>query len=99
MYPHERSLVEKYKNRPFVILGVTRDADREQIKQAIARQGITWRSWWAESIDGPIPRLYQVQSWPTLYLLDSRGIIRFAQIRGQALDNAIERLVKEAELR
>jgi hypothetical protein len=33
-----------------------------------------------------------------MYLLDRRGTIRFAQIHGQALDEAIEALVREAEM-
>ena len=31
MYPHERSLVKKMEGKPFVLLGVNSDADREQI--------------------------------------------------------------------
>jgi hypothetical protein len=89
--------VAKYQHRPFVLLGVNSDEDRDQIKQAIATKGINWRSWWAGGIDGAIPRLYQVQRWPTLYLLDGKGTIRFAQLHGQALDDAIELLVREAE--
>lgn len=97
MYPFERSLVQKYKNKPFVILGVNSDTDRDRLKQAIAREGITWRSWWAGGIDGPIPQRYQVQSWPTLYLLDARGTIRFTQISGQDLERAIQQLLREVE--
>jgi hypothetical protein len=97
MYAHERSLATKYKNRPFVILGINSDTDREQIRQTIARENITWRSWWAGGIEGVIPRLYKVQRWPTLYLLDGRGTVRFAQVRDQTLDEAIEFLVREVE--
>jgi hypothetical protein len=64
---------------------------------ASVREGITWRSWWAGGIDSAIPQLYRVQRWPTLYLIDSRGTIRFAQIHGPALDDAIESLVRDAE--
>ncbi len=98
MYPYERSLVEKFKNKPFVILGVNSDSDRERLKQAIAREGITWRSWWAGGIDSPIPQLYHVQRWPTLYLLDGQGMIRFTQIQGQALEDAIQFLLQETAL-
>ena len=38
MYPHERSLVEKFKDRPFVILGVNSDDDREQLKQVLVKE-------------------------------------------------------------
>jgi hypothetical protein len=97
MYPYEQSLVTKYKDRPFVILGVNSDTDRDRIKQAVAREAITWRSWWAAGIDGPIPKLYRVQSWPTVYLLDGRGMIRRAQVHGQALEESIELLLREVE--
>jgi hypothetical protein len=99
MYPHERSLVARFANRPFVILGVNSDVDRNHIKEAIAREGITWRSWWADGVGGAIPQLYQIERWPTLYLLDGRGVIRFAQLHGQALEDAIEILVREIETR
>ena len=97
MYAHERSLATKYKNRPFVILGINSDTDRDQIRQTVAREKITWRSWWAGGIEGAIPQLYKVQRWPTLYLLDGRGTVRFTQVRDQALDEAIEFLVREVE--
>jgi hypothetical protein len=89
--------VARYQNRPFVLLGVNSDEDKGAVKQAIAKAGINWRSWWAGGIDGAIPRLYQVQRWPTMYLLDGTGTIRYANLHGQALDDAIELLVREAE--
>jgi len=41
--------------------------------------------------------MYRVTSWPTVYLIDDKGIIRYAQLHGQSLDDAIEFLVREAE--
>ncbi len=97
MYPYERSLVTRFKDRPFVLLGINSDADRNLAKQAVLRQGLTFRSWWINGPDGPIPHLYRVERWPTLYLLDGTGTIRFAGLHGQALEDKIELLVKEAE--
>jgi hypothetical protein len=97
MYAHERSLATRYKSRPFVILGINSDADRDQIRQTIARENIIWRSWWAGGIEGAIPQLYRVQRWPTLYLLDGRGTVRFVHLRDRALEEAIELLVREVE--
>jgi hypothetical protein len=97
LYPHERSLVERYRDRPFVLLGVNSDPDREHVKHAVLREQINWRSWWAGSVDGEIPRRYLVGRWPTMYLLDSRGKVRHSQIEASALDDAIEKLVREAE--
>ena len=33
MYPHERSLVEKLADKPFVIVGVNSDKDRERLEK------------------------------------------------------------------
>src|SRR5437588_514513 len=58
MYPHERSLVTRLKDKPFVLVGVNADTDREQIKQRIKDEQISWRSWWDQPearTDGRIP--------------------------------------------
>ncbi len=97
MYAHERSLVAKYQNRPFVLLGVNSDSDREGARLASLKQNLPWRSWWVGAPNAPIPETYQVKAWPTVYLIDDKGIIRYAQLHGQTLEDAIEFLVREAE--
>jgi|SRR5215203_3679688 len=95
MYPHERSLVEKYRDRPFVILGVNSDDDREQLKETIAKEKLTWRSFWdGGSTSGPIASRWNVSGWPTLYLIDHTGTI-VRQVYKD--DELIEQKVKEAE--
>lgn len=95
MYPHERSLVTKYKDRPFVILGVNGD-DPARLKAICEKNELTWRSW-ASGTKGPIVQQYKVRSWPTIFVLDKDGIIRYKNVRGDTLENAIESLVKQAE--
>lgn len=97
MYPHERSLVSRYKGRPFALLGVNSDNDRESLKRVIAAQGITWRSWFDRAPDGPISTTWQIEGWPTIYVIDHRGIIRYVHVRDDALEDAVEKLVREAE--
>jgi hypothetical protein len=94
MYAHERSLVERYKSRPFVLLGVNADPDREEARALAAKQGMTWRSWWD---DGRIATQWRVQFWPSVFLLDGRGNVRFTNLRGRELEHAIESLLREAE--
>jgi hypothetical protein len=98
MYPHERSLVKQYEGRPFVILGVNSDADRETVKKAIAQEKLTWRSFWdGGSTDGPIARQWNVSGWPTLYVIDHRGVIAERVGMRKKDQDLIERKVKEAE--
>ena len=97
MYPHERSLVQKLKDRPFAIIGVNSDPDREKLKKRIKEENITWRSFYAGSTRGPIPTRWNVSGWPTIYVLDHKGVIRAKNVRGPQLEEWIEKLVKAAE--
>jgi hypothetical protein len=99
MYPHERSLVERYKDKPFALVGVNSDEDKEQLKKRIAEEKITWRSFWngPQGTDGPIAKAWNVRGWPTIYVLDAKGVIRFKHARGKDLDEAIDQLLKETE--
>ncbi|WP_159452333.1 TlpA family protein disulfide reductase [Singulisphaera sp. GP187] len=99
MIPHERSLVKRLEGKPFVLLGVNDDEDRNLAVQAVKSKNITWRSWWDGGIEGPIVLRWNVRGWPTTYVLDDRGVIRFKNLRGQDLDRAVDRLVNEAESR
>ena len=98
MYPHERSLVEEYKDRPFALIGVNSDGDREELKNILHEKNLTWRSFWnGGSTRGPISTEWNVSGWPTIYVLDHEGVIRYKNVRGDALDAAIKELVEKAE--
>jgi hypothetical protein len=94
MYPHERSLVEKLKDRPFALLGVNSDP-KDRLRKAMEREHITWRSWWdGGSPGGPIARRWNVSGWPTVYVLDKHGIIRHKSYYGD-LEKAVQPLLDE----
>jgi hypothetical protein len=98
MYPHERSLVEKLKDKPFAIIGVNSDRDREKLKKVVEEKKLTWRSFWdGGDTTGPIASAWNVTYWPTVFLLDHAGVIRYKDVSGKDLDAAIEKLVDEAE--
>jgi hypothetical protein len=101
MYPHERSLVKKLEGKPFVLLGVNSDLDREALKETLKKEEITWRSFWnGGSTSGPISTEWNIHGWPTLYVIDDKGIIRHRHVGSpgdKVLDEEIEKLVAEAE--
>ena len=101
MVPHERSLVKRLAGQPFVLLGVNTDKTKEQQKKGEDKHQMTWRSWFdGGSTDGPIATKWNVQGWPTLYVLDHKGVIRHKWLGSpgnKVMDEAIEKLVKEAE--
>ena len=98
MYPHERSLVKRLQDKPFALLGVNSDEDREELKDVMEKEKITWRSWWdGGGRSGPITTKWNIQGWPTVYVLDHKGIIRYKGVREGALDKAVDALLKELE--
>ena len=99
MYPHERSLVERLKDQPFALLGVNSDP-KEKVKEALKRENITWRSWWdGGDTSGPIASRWNVSGWPTIYILDDKGVIRFKNRRGERMDEAVDELLAEMKAR
>jgi hypothetical protein len=98
MVPHERSLVNRLKNKPFALLGINSDPDKPELKKAMEKEQITWRSWWDDgTTEGPIAVRWNVTSWPTIYVLDERGVIRYKNVRGEELDKAVDASLKEAK--
>jgi hypothetical protein len=101
MYPHERSLVKRLADKPFVIIGVNSDSDRDKLKETLKKEEITWRSFWnGGSTGGPISTEWNVRGWPTLYVIDADGVIRHKHLGSpgdKKLDDEIDTLVKKAE--
>src|SRR5262249_45184922 len=76
----ERTLAATMRGRPFVLLGVNGDGDTVKLKERMRAEHVTARSWCdgggSANTPGPIARQFNVHGWPTLYLIDERGIIR-----------------------
>ncbi|OJW10543.1 MAG: hypothetical protein BGO49_22745 [Planctomycetales bacterium 71-10] len=94
-----KDLLAAMKGRPFALVGVNGDAedDRAKVQEFIAKEGITWRSFWAGGPDGKIPRKWGVRSWPTAYVIDAAGIIRDDQVGEKVDPEALRPLIQAAE--
>jgi hypothetical protein len=100
MYPHERSLVKKMADKPFALIGVNSDRDPKALKDVLEKEEITWRSFWngEKGTQGPISSDWMVQGWPTLVVIDHKGVIRHKWVGGNGeLDSVLDKLVEEAE--
>jgi RNA polymerase sigma factor (sigma-70 family) len=96
MYPHERKLVERLKNKPFALLSVNADGEKKTLEASVKKGEITWRCWW-DGLDGPITKQWHIDAFPTVFVLDARGVIRFKHVQGDALDDAVNELLQEAQ--
>ena len=99
MFPHERSLVERLKDQPFALLGVSSDPDKVYYSEEAAANGVSWRSFWSgpKGTFGPIPIKWGISIWPTIYVIDAKGVIRFKNVRGEEMDAAIDELLAEMQ--
>ncbi|HEV3144698.1 MAG TPA: TlpA disulfide reductase family protein [Gemmataceae bacterium] len=101
MYPHERSLVKRLADKPFALVGVNSDNDMQELKPVLEKEQITWRSFQNQKgKDGVISDGWGVQGWPTLYVIDHKGVIRHKWVGSPGndkMDEAIDDLVKKAE--
>jgi thiol-disulfide isomerase/thioredoxin len=99
-YPHNRELVKRYESKPFVLLGVNSDRDKETIRKAMAEEENSWRYWFDGGKSGPIAKKFNVQGWPTFFLIDHKGVIRLRSVGAPdhaELDKALEELLAEAK--
>jgi hypothetical protein len=99
MVPHERELIARMAGKPFALLGVNSDeaGDRDKVKAATREKQMTWPSWWDGGFRGAIQTAYNVSHWPTVFVLDPRGVIRYIDVRGHELDQAVDTLLAELE--
>lgn len=77
LVPHERELAAAHRGQPFDIVGVNCDDDAQKAREAVARHGMTWRSFRDQPGDRPaLTEEWKILGFPTLYLIDHHGIIR-----------------------
>jgi beta-lactamase regulating signal transducer with metallopeptidase domain/thiol-disulfide isomerase/thioredoxin len=95
MVPHERTIAQRLNGKPFAIVGVNGDDEDQEAKAAVAQNGITWRSFASGKGHGSIAQAWHVWSWPTIYLIDQKGIIRkqWTDARPAEFNRAIDQLL------
>jgi thiol-disulfide isomerase/thioredoxin len=103
MIPHERDMYEKLKkdNKPFEMVAVNVDDEKETLEKFLAKEKMPWIHWWDNGQEGAILKKFRVKAYPTLYLIDHTGVIRYKWIgmpeSEGTIEKAVDELVKEAE--
>ena len=104
LVPHEVELADRYRGRPFEILGVNCDATPAPARAAAARLKMSWRSL-ARTLGPDDQRIPLAETWaaagiPLACLVDPAGVVRYrwnGAPPARELDEAVERLVAAAE--
>ena len=99
MIPHEREMVKKHEGKPFKLISVSVDDKKDTLTKFIEKEPMPWIHWWDNGDENPLVKTLKVKAFPTLYLIDAKGVIRRKWIGSpepDVLDKAVEELVKEA---
>ena len=94
---HLKAAVLRLKDKPFEILAVSLDDERAGLDYLLKQLDVpgihTWEPiGWDEN---PVRILYNVQSMPTWYLLDAKGVIRARNPDGKELAATVEAILAD----
>ena len=86
-------------NEDVVLLSVNSDPVLDTIQAVKERESLGYRTWWdghgEVSTEGPIATEWRAGAWPTIYILDEEGVIRFVDERGADMIAAVDGLLQE----
>jgi len=72
------------------------DEEKETLTKFLSKNPMPWTSWW-NGHDSGILVDWDVTYFPTIYVLDAQGVIRFKDLRGEKLEEAVNELLHELE--
>ena len=105
-YPYHRGMLDIYKEEKVVLLGVNSDPKVETIREAKRVARLPYRTWWDGHVEGaptsgPIATEWNVQGWPTTYILDEKGVIQRVTKgkSGGDIIAAVDKLLREKRMR
>lgn len=94
MIPHERELVKRQAGKPFVFVGISADDDLDALRSMVRGKAMDWIHI-ADGPGGPIQQRYGIEYYPSIFVLDAKGTIRYRDVRGKQLDKAVDALLAE----
>lgn len=95
MIPREREMVKRLKDKPFALLGINSDAGRSALKERFEEEKITWPNiCGGPTRENKIAMQWNIYSWPTIYVLDHKGIIRCKTHSCEEMEEAVNELLK-----
>jgi peroxiredoxin len=90
-----RRLVEQMDGKPFVVLGIHADDNTEKAKAVAEENQMSWPSF-QDARQGPISKTYNINGWPTIYVLDRKGVIRYRGLYHRSdIAAAVDKLLQE----
>ena len=89
--PHTNELMGKYANKGVVIIGVCAQRGAEKIEATVKDRGINY----PVAVDQGTNAAYKANSYPDYYIIDRKGVLRWADIVNRDVEKAIKHLLAE----
>lgn len=103
MLPNNKDLTDRYKDRPFAMVGINTDKQQDDLDKGMAKYSVNWRNVKNKQTDGSLlTQSFGVKSSPTIVLIDSAGTIRHVwegYVEPEKMNPIIDGFVVEAETR
>jgi len=96
MIPHEREMVKKLADKPFVLMSISADNTKDVLEKFLEKEEMPWKHVYNGPTSGIVEK-WNVSYYPTIYVIDAKGVIRHKDIRDKKLEEAVEKLLKDAE--
>jgi thiol-disulfide isomerase/thioredoxin len=86
----------KFKNKGFTVFSVSLDSDANAWKRAIKSDGLIWPNHVSDlkQWKSPLPELYGFDGIPYTVLIDKQGKIIGTNLRGPALEQKLNEILK-----
>jgi len=92
--PRMQAAYAKYKAKGFEIVAVSLDEAKGVVDEFVKARKLPWKQIHNASSNGDLVEAFGVKSIPATYLIDPSGKIVRLELRGQALDKALESLLR-----
>ena len=95
--PNLKEIYKDFKGRGLEIIGISLDTEKELLESYLKETALPWKI--ACSMNGwsdDTAKLYKISATPSTWLIDRKGIVRYYDLRGAELRQAVEQLINES---
>jgi len=98
LIPQLRQMVQRLKDKPFVLVGINMDAEKETLVEFLAKEELPWAQWWVGASSN-LAEDWNIEYFPTVYVIDAGGVIRNVGVTGHDLEEAVTGILTKIEKR
>ena len=96
--PHLKEIHKKFgSDEHFVMISLSLDNSPDDLKSFVEKNELKWlQGYLGKWADTKVPANYGVNSIPSIFLIDPDGKIIEKQLRGQAIETAVEKVLQQS---